>query len=165
MFSIISLFLISLDKSLKKQLKMKLKQLKMKNMLLQRSLFSLVAGYLYQLGQIFTDKLTGEVGAETLFTSILPYLYIFKSNFPHYKILYFVGAIFGALEVLVSRSVSRETYQATSIIPDWVMLLDAEEKEDKFASSSGSTTPSPPHHHVILMENFQNFLKMTFILL
>ena len=41
------------------------------------------------------------------------------------------GAIFGALEVLASRSLSRETYTKTGIVPDWSSLNEADEQDEK----------------------------------
>lgn len=49
------------------------------------------------------------------------------------------GAIFGALEVLGNRSVSRESYQQTAVIPDWASLLESEEREEKPAVAYTAT--------------------------
>ena len=42
-----------------------------------------------------------------------------------------VGAILGDLEILPSRSVSRENYQQNGHIPDWSTIQDIEEPEEK----------------------------------
>ena len=41
------------------------------------------------------------------------------------------GAVFGALEVLASRSVTQEMYRADPVLPDWCTLHETEELDEK----------------------------------
>ena len=46
-----------------------------------------------------------------------------------------VGSIFGALEVLANRSLSRDTYLVNSVVPDWsTQLMEAEPQKDEKAA-------------------------------
>lgn len=45
------------------------------------------------------------------------------------------GAIFGAMEILASRSVSRDQYQTTGKVPDWCVVLEPEEHDDHTGSA------------------------------
>lgn len=49
--------------------------------------------------------------------------------------LVFVGAILGALEILGSRSVTRDAYNKDQSLPDWCSLSEHDEKDDKLTTT------------------------------
>ena len=40
----------------------------------------------------------------------------------------------GALEILASRSVTRDAYNKDAVIPDWCSLYESEERDEKLAT-------------------------------